>query len=60
MVWHILQRNHLQLRIIGRKIQKKRGRRRRRTSMLDDIKKGRSYRQAKEDAQDREKVGVSN
>lgn len=28
--------------------------------MLDDIKKGRSYRQAKEDAQDREKVGVSN
>ncbi|KAI5738261.1 hypothetical protein M8J77_004739 [Diaphorina citri] len=52
---HILRRNCLQRRIMEGKIEGKRGRGRMRFGLISDVKRGRSYQEMKEDAQDREK-----
>ena len=52
---HILRRDCLQRRVMEGKIEGKKGRGRGRMGMLSDIRKGRTYQEMKEDAQDREK-----
>ena len=51
---HILRRNSLQRRVIEGKIEGRKRRVRRRFGMPTDVKQGRSYKQLKQDTQDRE------
>ena len=55
---HILRRDCLQRRVMEGKIEGKRGRGRIKLGMISDMKRGRTYQEMKEDAQDRDKWRV--